>query len=97
MSVASNVWAWGRTDIRYPDGKLAIMVIDMNEGRYWGDCPMCGEERRLDHAVGWYCGPTKDEIGAVSTEYRSGTDEPAIVGGMCCCRGCHDKFYGAAA
>jgi hypothetical protein len=74
-------------------GEVLVTVIDMNEGRYWDDCPMCGEYRRLDHAVAWYCGPTHDEIGSVSTEYRSGTDEPAIVSGMCVCKECHDRHY----
>jgi len=68
-----------------------IIVIDMQEARYWGDCPMCEQYRRLNHAVGWYCGPTHDEIGSQSTEYR-GPD--ATVGGMCVCQPCHDEFYG---
>lgn len=55
---------------------------------------MCGEIRRLDHAVGWYCGPTQDEIGSVSTEYRGGDDGTlAIVGGMTVCQSCHDGHY----
>ena len=58
-----------------------------------GECNMCGQERRLNHAVAWYCGPTHDEIGAVSTEYRSTDGEPAIVGGMCVCKECHDRHY----
>jgi hypothetical protein len=75
-------------------GEVILTCIDMQEGRYWGDCIMCREYRRLDHAVGYYCGPTLDDIGSVSTEYISGTDEPAIVGGMCVCRKCHDRHYG---
>jgi len=58
-----------------------------------GECAMCGEERRLNYCVAWYCGPTHDEIGSISTEYVSGTDEPAIVGGMCVCKDCHDQHY----
>lgn len=59
-----------------------------------GECNMCGEERQLNHVVAWYCGPTHDEIGSVSTEYRSTDGEPAIVGGMCVCKECHDRHYG---
>lgn len=70
-----------------------VITIDMQEGRYWGDCNMCGKLRRLDHAVAWYCGPTHDEIGSVSTEYVGDGGKPAIVGGMCVCKGCHDRHY----
>lgn len=70
------------------DAPRIIYVLDLNEARNWGDCPMCDQERRLDHAVGWCCGPTHDEIGSMSTEYR---DTP--VGGMCVCKSCHDQFY----
>lgn len=58
-----------------------------------GECNMCGEERVLDHAVAWYCGPTHDEIGSVSTEYRGCDGHPAIVGGMQVCEECHDRHY----
>lgn len=70
-------------------GKALVAVIDMQEERYWGDCSMCGHLHRLDHAVAWYCGPTHDEIGAVTTEYTDG----GIVGGMCVCKQCHDGHY----
>jgi hypothetical protein len=70
-----------------------VIIIDLSEERHWGDCIMCGEYRRLDHAVAYYCGPTHDDIGSISTEYVSGTDEPAIVGGMCVCKTCHDRHY----
>lgn len=70
-----------------------VIVTDLQEGRYWADCHMCGRYRRLDHAVAWYCGPTHDEIGSVSTEYCGEGGEPAIVGGMCVCKKCHDKHY----
>lgn len=74
-------------------GEVVSTVIDLNEERNWGDCQMCGEYRRLDHAVAWYCGPTHDEIGSVTTEYNDG----GIVGGMCVCKRCHDGFYPKAA
>lgn len=70
-------------------GKVLVTVIDMQEERYWGDCTMCRNYRRLDHAVAWYCGPTHDEIGSVTTEYTDG----GIVGGMCVCKQCHDDHY----
>jgi len=74
-------------------GDVLITVINMQEGLYWGDCCMCQRYKRLDHAVAYYCGPTHDEIGSVSTEYTSDNGEPAIVGGMCVCRECHDNHY----
>jgi hypothetical protein len=58
-----------------------------------GECNMCGQERVLDHAVAWYCGPTHDEIGSISTECRSTDGQPAIVGGMSVCKECHDRHY----
>lgn len=70
-------------------GETVCTVIDMQEGRYWRECPMCEKGKRLDHAVAWYCGPTHDEIGSVSTEYSGG----GIVGGMSVCKDCHDKHY----
>lgn len=68
---------------------LPFIIIDMNEDRYWGECPMCEQEKRLDHAVGYYCEPTHDPIGSVTTEYADG----GIVGGRCICKECHDNFY----
>ncbi len=70
-------------------GLANILTIDLNEGRQWGDCSMCGEERRLERAVGWWCGPRREDIGA--TLPNGGT-----VGGMCVCRPCHDGFYSEA-
>lgn len=66
------------------------ITIDLNEGRWWGDCPMCERERRLDHAVGWYCGPTRMDPG---TKFVMPNGEEAEVGGMRVCRDCHDMFY----
>lgn len=68
----------------------SVIVIDLNDEREWGDCVLCEKYRRLNWAVGWYCGPTRDEIGKPSTEYQ-GPDN--IVGGMCVCRECHDSVY----
>lgn len=70
-------------------GKALVTVINMQEGLYWGDCAMCGVYRRLDHSVAWYCGPTHDEIGSVTTEYIDG----GIVGGMRVCKRCHDEHH----
>lgn len=58
-----------------------------------GECLLCGEMKRLNYAVAYYCGPTHDDIGSVSTEYVSGDGSPAIVGGMQCCKECHDQHY----
>lgn len=69
-----------------------ITIIDMQAGRYWRKCPMCNQAQRLDHAVGWYCGPTHDEIGSITTEYMDGGE----VCGMSVCKGCHDAFYASS-
>lgn len=74
-------------------GETLVTVINMQEGLYWADCHMCEKYRRLDHSVAWYCGPTHDEIGSISTEYVGDCGEPAIVGGMCVCKECHDRHY----
>jgi hypothetical protein len=70
-----------------------VIVIDLCEERNWGICCMCDQYKRLDHAVAYYCEPTHDEIGSVSTQYTSTDGKPAIVGGMCVCKGCHDIHY----
>ena len=55
------------------------------------ECALCGKVRRCRHCVAFYCEPTYDEIGSVSTVYTSTDGKPAIVGGMVCCKECHDK------
>ena len=54
-----------------------------------GDCCICGNECTMEYSVGYCCGPTLDEIGSMSTEYKN-----SEVGGMCACKECHDAFYG---
>lgn len=56
------------------------------------ECCICGEITALTHAVGYCCGPTHDEIGTKSTEYKG-----LIVGGMPVCKRCHDEFYDESA
>ena len=68
---------------------LDWITIQLDAGREWGECPMCHKERHLNRAVAWYCGPTHDEIGEVTTEYSDG----GIVGGMSVCQPCHDDHY----
>lgn len=63
-----------------------ISIINLNEERNWGDCPMCGGWRRLDHAVGWYEEAVHDDIGTV-------LPHGGEVGGICVCRECHDRHY----
>ena len=67
-----------------------LIVIELWSNRS-GECQLCGEDSILDHAVPFYCEPTYDEIGSISTQYRSTDGQPAIVGGMRCCRPCHDR------
>lgn len=54
-----------------------------------GECCICGKLCVVEHCVGYYCGPTHDPIGSVTTEYTDG----GIVGGRLACRPCHDNFY----
>ena len=54
------------------------------------DCCLCGCETTDAYSVGFYCEPTKDAIGTVTTKYSDG----GIVGGMSACKPCHDAFYG---
>ena len=53
------------------------------------DCPMCGKEKLLRHAIGYCCGFTRDEIGSQSSEYIGHE-----VGARSVCSECHDNFYG---
>jgi len=64
-----------------------IVVIDFYVPT--GDCCVCGKPCPLDYCVGYYCGPTRDPIGSVTTEYTDG----GIVGGNVACKSCHDRFY----
>lgn len=65
------------------------VTIQLDIGRECGECSMCHTDQHLTHAVAWYCGPTHDEIGSVTTEYNDGGE----VGGMCVCKACHDQHY----
>lgn len=71
-------------------GEPRIILIDLNEQRYWADCHMCDQFRRLDHAVAWWCGPVHMEIGHQFTA-MDGSEQ--TVGGMCVCKACHDQHY----
>lgn len=64
-----------------------ILIIDLQEGRWWGDCPICGQHKRLGHAVGWYESPVQEDIGSI-------LPHGGEVGGMCVCKECHDGHYG---
>lgn len=55
------------------------------------ECALCGEVKQCRYCVPFYCEPTHDPIGSVSTEYTSSAGSAAIVGGMICCKECHDK------
>jgi hypothetical protein len=60
----------------------------------WGEpsseCGICEEYGPHRHAVGWYCGPVKEDIGQPVHEW--GPD--AVAAGRTVCRTCHDRFYG---
>lgn len=70
---------------------MEVINIELwGEAKRCGECPMCDRERRLDHAVAWFCGPVRVEIG----EQVPGWKGEAIAGGMPVCKACHDGFYG---
>jgi hypothetical protein len=59
--------------------------------RLWeplAQCCICGAETPLTHSVAYCCGPTHDEIGSMSSEYRD-----TEVSGMPACKDCHDRHY----
>ena len=68
---------------------MQVITLDL-----WGPptatCCICQADHDLRQCVGYYCGPTHDEIGSVSTEYPGPRN---IVGGMPACKPCHDEFY----
>jgi hypothetical protein len=68
---------------------MDVTVINMQEGLWWGDCPICWKYRRLDHAVGWYEGPVQVDPGTI---LPSGDK----VGGRSVCKKCHDEHYRSA-
>jgi hypothetical protein len=58
--------------------------------RLWeppSDCGMCGRETFDKLAVGWFCGPVRQEPG----EQVPGWKGEAIAGGMPVCRPCYDR------
>lgn len=65
---------------------MRVRVIHLSETEV--ECCICGEDTPPTHAVGYCCGPTRDEIGTESTEYPGHE-----VGGMPACQKCHDEFY----
>ncbi len=69
------------------DEMTDILVINLWEPG--AECCMCGKDCPLEYCVGYYCGPTHDPIGSITTEYTDG----GIVGGMSVCKFCHDEFY----
>lgn len=67
----------------------ALYVIDL-WGQHEVECGICEQWGNHRHAVGWYCGPVKEDIGQPVPEW--GPD--AIAMGRTVCRECHDDFYG---
>lgn len=66
--------------------------MDVHVIRLWEpehECCICGEIGNHRYIVAYCCGPTHDEIGSMSTEYKN-----TEVGGMPACKTCHDRHYG---
>lgn len=74
------------------DKELDVVVIELWD-RSIHECALCGEVKQCRHCVPFYCEPTHDPIGSVSTQYVNADGSPAIVGGMVCCKECHDQHY----
>lgn len=65
--------------------QYGFVVIHLN--RYPEECQLCGETAWLTHCVPYYEEPCPEhEIG--DEHPRGGT-----VGGMTCCKACHDGIY----
>lgn len=76
-------------DYRNPcrnDAMIVIYDYHWLPDRNWDDCLLCGEYRLINHAVAFYEEPVHEEIGTVL--WHGGE-----VGGMSCCKECHDKHY----
>lgn len=73
-------------EVRAP--RKAIYTIHL-----WGEpgseCGICEKWGPHRHAVGWYCGPVREDIGQPVPEW--GPD--AIAMGRTVCKTCHDEFY----
>jgi len=65
-----------------------IHVINMG----WGDaeCVLCGQSAPLDYSIPYFEGPVHQEIG-------SALPSGDVVGGMTCCKTCHDLHYATPA
>lgn len=68
--------------------KINVIYYDWLPDRHWDDCVLCGEYRLINHAVAFYEEPVHEEIG---TKLWHG----GVVGGMSCCKECHDNHYAA--
>lgn len=65
-------------------------MITINMSEWPEECPLCGEWSMLRYSVAYYEEPRPDlEIGD-----RMSDDPDDRVGGMICCRQCHDTLYG---
>lgn len=65
-----------------------IIVIDMS--RWPEECQLCYQWSYMGHCVPFYEEPVHQEIGS---KMPNGDE----VGGMTCCKACHDKHYEIAA
>ena len=64
--------------------------ITINLSDWHRECVLCGEWDYIDHCVPYYEEPRPDlEIGA----RVPGGGEDDVVGGMSCCKTCHDRIY----
>jgi hypothetical protein len=73
--------------------ELGITTINISE---WNQqCTLCGEWALLRWCVPFYEEPVHAEIGA--TLFINADGHPAIVGGMTCCKVCHDEHEARAA
>ena len=66
---------------------IPVIVINLNPRDI--ECVICGKAGPWNHAVGYCCEPTHDEIGSMSSKY------PGLeVGGATVCNKCFKEFTG---
>jgi hypothetical protein len=68
--------------------RMPVVTIDL-WGQHDVECGICEKWGPHRHAVGWYCGPVKEDIGEPVPSW--GPD--AIAMGRTVCQPCHDAFY----
>ena len=74
------------TDVRDIPYMQSVDIHVINLNCYPDECVLCGKTKFLDHCVPFYEEPVHQEIGSLMPNGDK-------VGGMTCCKECHDKHH----